>query len=54
MENEYYLESVRQLQTEYGRDNVIFVHLTLLPYIASSKELKTKPTQHSVRELMSY
>lgn len=54
MENEYFLESVRQLQTEYWKENVIFVHLTLLPYIVASKELKTKPTQHSVRELMSY
>jgi len=54
MENEYYLESVRQLQTEYWKENVIFIHLTLLPYIIASKELKTKPTQHSVRQLMSY
>lgn len=54
MENEYFLESVRQLQSELGRENVVFIHVTLLPYISASKEIKTKPTQHSVRELMSY
>ncbi|MDD2515812.1 MAG: CTP synthase [Candidatus Gracilibacteria bacterium] len=54
MENEYILEAVRQLQRELGRENMIFVHVTLLPYIAASKEVKTKPTQHAVRTLMSY
>ncbi len=54
IENEYFLEAIRQLQAEYGRENVVFVHVTLLPYIAASKELKTKPTQHSVRTLMHY
>lgn len=54
MENEYILESARQLQHELGTDNVIFVHVALLPYLGASKELKTKPIQHSVRTLMSY
>lgn len=54
IENEYFVESARQLRHELGAENVIFVHVTLLPYITASKELKTKPTQHSVRELMSY
>jgi CTP synthase len=47
-----FLEAIRQFRQELGRDNVIFVHLTLVPFIAASGELKTKPTQHSVRELM--
>ena len=54
MENEYILESARQLQHELGRENVIFIHVALLPYLGASKELKTKPIQHSVRTLMSY
>ncbi len=54
MENEYILESARQLQHDLGKENVIFVHVALLPYLAASKELKTKPIQHSVRTLMSY
>lgn len=54
MENEYILESARQLQHELGNKNVIFVHVALLPYLGASKELKTKPIQHSVRTLMSY
>ena len=54
MENEYILESARQLQHELGRENVILVHVALLPYLGASKELKTKPIQHSVRTLMSY
>lgn len=48
-----YLETIRQLRHELGRDNTLFVHLTLLPYLAASGELKTKPTQSSVRELRS-
>ncbi|HEV8150587.1 MAG TPA: CTP synthase, partial [Gemmatimonadales bacterium] len=47
-----FLEAIRQFRQEVGRDNAIFVHLTLVPYIAAAGELKTKPTQHSVRELM--
>ena len=46
-----FLEAIRQLANELGRERAIFVHLTLLPYIAASGELKTKPTQHSVKEL---
>ena len=46
-----FLEAIRQIRNDVGRDNVFYVHLTLLPYIAAAKELKTKPTQHSVREL---
>ena len=47
-----FLEAIRQFRQEVGRDNAIFIHLTLVPFIAASGELKTKPTQHSVRELM--
>ena len=47
-----FLEAIRQFRHDIGRDNALFVHLTLLPYIAAAGELKTKPTQHSVRELM--
>ncbi len=47
-----FLEASRQFRQEVGRDNAMFIHLTLVPYIAASGELKTKPTQHSVRELM--
>ena len=47
-----YIESVRQLKWDLGRENAIVVHLTLIPYLAAAKELKTKPTQHSVKELM--
>ncbi len=47
-----YVEAVRQLQWDLGKKNAIVVHLTLIPYLAAAKELKTKPTQHSVKELM--
>ncbi len=46
-----FLEAIRQFRYDAGKDNVIYVHLTLVPYISTSGELKTKPTQHSVREL---
>ncbi len=46
-----FLEAIRQLRQEQGRENAVFVHVTLVPYIGASGELKTKPTQHSVREL---
>lgn len=46
-----FLEAIRQMRHEVGRDNAIFVHVTLVPWIAAAQELKTKPTQHSVREL---
>jgi CTP synthase len=49
-----YIESVRQLRWELGYQNSIVVHLTLIPYLAASGELKTKPSQHSVRQLMEY
>jgi len=48
-----FLEAIRQLGFEFGHDRVAYVHLTLVPYLASAGELKTKPTQHSVRELSS-
>ena len=47
-----FLEAIRQFRQEVGRENAIFIHLTLIPYLAAAGELKTKPTQHSVRELM--
>ncbi len=48
-----FLEAIRQMAVELGHDNVLFMHLTLLPYIPTAGELKTKPTQHSVKELRS-
>ena len=47
-----YIESLRQLRWEMGQDNLLVVHLTLIPYLSAAKELKTKPTQHSVKTLM--
>ncbi len=48
-----FLEAIRQMRNEVGRDNVFYIHVTLLPFVSSTGELKTKPTQHSVRELRS-
>jgi len=48
-----FMEAIRQMGNEEGRNNAMFVHVTLVPYIAAAGELKTKPTQHSVRELMT-
>jgi CTP synthase len=48
-----FLEAIRQLKTELGRDDTCYLHVTLVPYMAPAEELKTKPTQHSVRELRS-
>lgn len=48
-----YLESVRQLRWELGREHSLVIHLTLVPFLKAAKELKTKPTQHSVKELLS-
>ena len=48
-----FLEAIRQMRKDVGRKNTLYIHLTLLPYIRSTGELKTKPTQHSVRELRS-
>ncbi|MEX2527430.1 MAG: CTP synthase [Gemmatimonadota bacterium] len=47
-----FLEAIRQFRQDVGRENALFIHLTLVPFIAAAGELKTKPTQHSVRELM--
>jgi CTP synthase len=46
-----FLEAIRQFRSDRGRDNVLYIHLTLVPYIPTAGELKTKPTQHSVKEL---
>src|SRR5699024_10308338 len=48
-----FLEAIRQLKRDLGSENVLYLHCTLVPYIAASGELKTKPTQHSVKELRS-
>ena len=48
-----FLEAIRQFKTDAGKENVIYIHLTLVPYIGTAGELKTKPTQHSVKELRS-
>ncbi|MGH2517754.1 MAG: CTP synthase, partial [Ktedonobacterales bacterium] len=52
IEGEPFLEAIRQMRSEVGRDDVLYIHVTLLPYIGATKELKTKPTQHSVKELL--
>ncbi len=48
-----FMEAIRQMRQELGRDHTTFVHVTLVPFIAAAQELKTKPTQHSVKELLS-
>jgi len=48
-----FLEAIRQFKTDAGRENVMYIHVTLIPYLAAAKEMKTKPTQHSVKELRS-
>ncbi len=53
IEGQPFLEAIRQLRNEVGRENALYIHVTLLPYISSTGELKTKPTQHSVKELRS-
>lgn len=53
IESTPFLEAIRQVVTEVGRDNAIYIHVTLVPYIAGSEELKSKPTQHSTKELLS-
>jgi CTP synthase len=51
IESQPFLEAIRQMRVDLGEDNALFIHLTLVPYISSAGELKTKPTQHSVKEL---
>jgi CTP synthase len=53
IESQPFLEAIRQFRQDVGRDNTLYVHLTLVPYIGTAGELKTKPTQHSVRDLRS-
>jgi len=53
IESQPFLEAIRQLGTELGRERAMYMHLTLVPYIAAAGEIKTKPTQHSVKELRS-
>ena len=53
IEGQPFIEAVRQLRQELGADNVVFVHVSLVPYIAAAHEVKTKPTQHSVKEMRS-
>lgn len=48
-----FLEAIRQLAVDIGREHALFMHLTLVPYMAAAGEVKTKPTQHSVKELLS-
>jgi len=48
-----FLEAIRQMRSDVGRENVLYIHVTLIPYLSASGELKTKPTQHSVKELRS-
>ena len=54
IESTPFLEAIRQASIELGRENSVFIHVCLLPYISGSKELKSKPTQHSVKELQSF
>ena len=53
IESQPYLEAIRQMRQDVGRENTLYVHLTLVPFIGAAAELKTKPTQHSVRDLRS-
>jgi CTP synthase len=52
IEGEPFLEAIRQMRKDVGRHDVLYIHVTLLPYLGATKELKTKPTQHSVKELL--
>jgi len=51
IEGQPFLEAIRQMRNDVGRDNILYIHVTYLPYLTSTQELKTKPTQHSVNEL---
>ena len=53
IESQPFLEAIRQFSCDYGRENCLFIHVTLVPYLAASDELKSKPTQHSVKEMLS-
>ncbi len=53
IEGQPFLEAIRQMRKDFGRENTLYIHITLLPYLSSTGELKTKPTQHSVKELRS-
>lgn len=53
IESQPFLEAIRQFAIEYGRENCLFIHVTLVPYLAASDELKSKPTQHSVKEMLA-
>ena len=53
IESQPFLEAIRQIKYDVGRENVMYIHVTLIPYLATAGELKTKPTQHSVKELRS-
>ena len=53
IESQPFLEAIRQFAVEYGRENCVFIHVTLVPYLAASYELKSKPTQHSVKEMLA-
>lgn len=53
IESQPFLEAIRQFAVEYGRENCVFIHVTLVPYLAASDELKSKPTQHSVKEMLA-
>ncbi len=53
IESQPFLEAIRQMRQELGRENTVFVHVTLVPWISAAQELKTKPTQHSVKEMLS-
>ena len=53
IESQPFLEAIRQFACDYGRENCVFIHVTLVPYLAASDELKSKPTQHSVKEMLS-
>ena len=53
IESQPFLEAIRQFRQDVGRENTLYIHLTLVPFIGTAGELKTKPTQHSVRDLRS-
>ncbi|BDR56434.1 CTP synthase [Xylocopilactobacillus apis] len=54
IESQPFIEAIRQMKSAVGSENVVYIHTTLVPYIKAAEEMKTKPTQHSVRELKSY